>query len=156
MGERSRPYAHVLRVAGFFLFGFAVFLVVRWALVPADFGRLGFYRAARSTVPARSRSGTPAKPPASTVTRSRRSCARARGTSACECEACHGPLARHADGDFDNDKPRALNPRLFCWPCHAELGRPPRARPADGSDRSRRRRGVQRVPQAASAEGRGP
>ena len=125
MGERSRPYAHVLRVAGLFLFGFAVFLVVRWALVPADFGRLGFYRAGALDSARAVKVRYAGEATCVDCHEEPAQLRKGQGHERVRCEACHGPLGRHADGDFETDKPRALNPRLFCWPCHAGLaGRP--------------------------------
>jgi hypothetical protein len=125
MAERPGPYQHVFRVAGLFLFGFFVFAVVRWALVPEDFGRYGFYRAGAlddaRAIPSRYAGEKTCVDCHEEPAQLRKG----QGHERVTCEACHGPLARHADGDYDNDKPRALNPRLFCLPCHAELkGRP--------------------------------
>ncbi|TAK13231.1 MAG: hypothetical protein EPO35_10540, partial [Acidobacteria bacterium] len=45
MPRNPRSYEHVVRMAGLFAMGFALFLFVRWIMVPADFGVYGFYRA---------------------------------------------------------------------------------------------------------------
>ena len=135
MDERRRPYQHVLRAAGLFAFGFAVFVVVRWALVPPDFGRYGFYRGGAldtaRALPVRYAGEATCVDCHEEPGQLRKG----QGHEFVRCEACHGPLARHADGDFDNDKPHALNPKLFCWPCHAELqGRPSKIPQMDPKD----------------------
>ena len=40
MKPRSGEYTHLIRMAGLFVVGIAAFLLVRWLLVPADFGLL--------------------------------------------------------------------------------------------------------------------
>ena len=125
MTRRFGPHQHVLRVAALFLSGFAVFMLVRWALVPADFGRYGFYRAGALD-------DARALP---TRYAGEKSCAdcheepfevrKGQGHQAVKCEACHGPLARHSDNDFDIDKVVVLDPKRSCATCHATLkGRP--------------------------------
>ena len=46
MSNRFKNYEHVVRMAGLFLAGVALFLVARAILTPKDFGRYGFYRPA--------------------------------------------------------------------------------------------------------------
>ena len=179
MKGRFQHSGHVFRVAAIFAMGIAGFLVLRWMLVPRDFGLYGFYRAGALT-------DIRAKPPAHA------------GRAACEechsgvydppddftpaagvvvktaaltwpvekdvdnkhallnCEACHGPLAKHAD-DPEKTAPKVGNDKL-CLTCHRELpGRPnaqPQVEPGDHSDRAnarqrvspRERRGDQAVP----------
>ncbi|HUL73999.1 MAG TPA: cytochrome c3 family protein [Vicinamibacterales bacterium] len=134
MANRFGHYTHIVRMAGLFAAGFLVFLFIRWALIPADFGVYGFYRAG-ALDDARAR-------PASYVGES--TCLDCHGQIGDErqgskhaqvhCEACHGPLAKHASGDFEI-KPRALNPRTLCLTCHTQLaGKPadfPQIDPAD-------------------------
>jgi hypothetical protein len=125
MARRWQPYRHVLRVAALFLFGFVTFLVVRSLLVPADFGRYGFYRA--GALDAARAYGTRYAGEASC-----KDCheepfevRKGQGHQLVKCEACHGPLARHSENNFDVDKAEVLNSRLSCFPCHVQLkGRP--------------------------------
>ena len=132
--EPPGPYAHVLRVLALFTFGFATFLVVRSQLIPPDFGVLGFYRAgALDDIKARpaAYAGAAVCVDCHTdVAEARKGARHAR----INCEACHGPLARHAAGDLDV-KPKALNPRLLCLTCHTKsAGKPsdfPQIVPAD-------------------------
>jgi hypothetical protein len=115
---------HVLRAAALFGVGFTLFMGLRWALIPADFGRLGFYRAGAIT-------DNQMRPLVHAGQALCLDChgdvadVRAQGAHApVKCEACHGPLARHASGDFEI-KPPALNPRLLCLRCHTETrGKP--------------------------------
>src|SRR5205823_1356173 len=45
MRGRFEHAGHVMRVAAIFAIGLSGFLVLRWILVPRDFGLYGFYRA---------------------------------------------------------------------------------------------------------------
>ena len=124
MSRRPRHYDHVLRVAALFGIGFVAFLVVRSVLVPADFGRYGFFRAgALDDVRARP-----------TAFAGEATCVDCHGTVAEErqpskhapvrCEACHGPLNKHAAGELDPLPPK-LDSRKLCATCHTKLaGRP--------------------------------
>jgi hypothetical protein len=145
---RSRfPHAtHVVRVAAVFLAGIILFLIARSALVPEDFGVLGFYRAgAIDDVRAKpighagtaacvgchvgkyeSEFGDPEHPPADLVADNRH--------SVLPCEGCHGPLAFHAadqklkeekkDGGTGRPVPEVAGDKL-CLGCHRQItGRP--------------------------------
>ena len=119
-----RHYDHVLRVLGLFAGGFTVFLIVRYLMIPADFGVYGFYRAgalddARKQVPVHA--GETICLDCHTDVGKVRQDSRHK---AVRCEACHGPLAKHvADSTV---KPPALNPRLVCLKCHTtQAGLPP-------------------------------
>jgi len=124
MRDRFRHFEHVFRAAALFVGGFALFLVVRWALVPADFGVYGFYRAGAladsRAQPIRYAGQTPCLDCHADVAETRKDSRHAN----INCEACHGPLARHASGDFEI-KPKALNPRLLCLQCHTQAAGKP-------------------------------
>jgi Cytochrome c7 and related cytochrome c len=125
MGDRFRHAGHVLRVAALFTVGFTAFLVLRWVLIPPDFGIYGFYRAgALQDVAARA----PVYAGATTCVECHSDVDEARQGSlhaAVNCEACHGPLARHASGDLDVTPPH-LDPKALCLQCHGQLtGKPP-------------------------------
>jgi hypothetical protein len=122
--KRLKDFEHVVRAAGLLAGGLILFIIVRQAFIPADFGVFGFYRAG-ALVDSRSLpiqyGGQP-------------SCVECHdaleGTpkenrhTAIRCEACHGPLARHA-ADADANKPKALDPRLLCLSCHTKgAGKP--------------------------------
>lgn len=124
MGLRPfREWEHLLRLAALFAAGIAVFVVVRLLLVPADYGRLGPYRAgaiAQNRTRAIAYAGEVACVACHTdVEELRKTNAHARVS----CESCHGPLAAHAD-----DPAVAVvrpDPRATCAVCH----RPNAAKP---------------------------
>jgi cytochrome c554/c'-like protein len=111
-----RAYEHLLRLAALFAVGVALFLVLRWVLVPSDYGRLGPYRAgalaanqARPIVYAGQAACVDCH---SDVADIRKSNAHAR----ISCESCHGPLAGHAmDPAVAAVRP---DPRAVCAVCH--------------------------------------
>jgi uncharacterized CHY-type Zn-finger protein len=128
---------HLFRFAGLFVLAFIVFLVVRGYVVPKSFGQYGHYRGnAIGEIAAR-----PVK---------------FAGHEACEtchtdvldvkgkgkhahvnCEACHGPLAKHAD-DPSSLTPAKLDTAILCARCHtASVAKPkgfPQVDPADHSN----------------------
>jgi hypothetical protein len=124
MMRPSGHYGHVLRVAVLFGAGFAIFLIIRAALIPADFGEIGFYRAgalAQNTTRGPVFAGESACVDCHSGAADDR-----RGTKhePVRCEACHGPSARHAD-DTDVKTPRIELPQL-CLRCHLQqAGKPP-------------------------------
>ena len=128
MNNRFKNAAHLIRVALVFLAGFGVFVVVRGMIVPKSFGQYGHYRgdalreaAARTPLFA--------------------------GREACEachqevvdlkktgkhvivgCEACHGPLAKHA-ADPAAVVPVKLDTAVLCVKCHEANSAKPRQFP---------------------------
>lgn len=111
-----RSYEHLLRLVALFAVGAAMFLGFRWVLVPADYGRLGAYRAGallQNQVRPIVYAGQVACVECHTdVADVRKANAHAR----ISCESCHGPLARHA-ADPAVAAPRP-NPRAVCAVCH--------------------------------------
>jgi predicted CXXCH cytochrome family protein len=116
-----------------FCAGFIGFVVLRAALIPDDFGVLGFYRAG-ALDDARAQplvyAGQAACADCHTdVVETRQPGPHAKVS----CESCHGPLAAQA-ADFQV-APRALDPRGLCLGCHtAAAGKPrdfPQIVPAD-------------------------
>lgn len=112
-----RNIQHMVRMAGIFAVGILIFLAMRMLLVPEGFGKYGHYRAPAI--------GENAAKPVSYA-----------GRAACEechadivqerkaskhaiigCEACHGPLAKHA---ADPTKSKAVKPKAsqLCPVCH--------------------------------------
>jgi uncharacterized CHY-type Zn-finger protein len=109
---------HLFRFAGLFVLAFLVFLVIRGYVVPRSFGQYGHYRGnAIGEIGAR-----PVK---------------YAGHEACEnchtdvlemkktgkhaqvnCEACHGPLGKHAD-DPTSVTPVKPDTAVLCARCHA-------------------------------------
>lgn len=123
MSRGAKNYEHVLRMAGLFATGIAVFLVVRWILVPKDFGVYGFYRAGtieevRARPMAYAGHNTCAE--CHTDILEQRKGSRHEKVN---CESCHGPLATHASGDVM--KPGKPDTKTVCVPCHTKMdGRP--------------------------------
>ena len=111
-----RSYEHLLRLAALFVTGIALFLGLRWILVPADYGLIGPYRAS-ALVQNREKPIAYAGQAAcidchSDVAEIRKANAHAQVS----CESCHGPLAAHA-GDPSVAALRP-DPRATCAVCH--------------------------------------
>jgi hypothetical protein len=120
MPREPRHYAHVIRVGALFVLGLTAFAVTRHLLVPADFGRYGFYRAgalddARAKPVSYAGRETCAVCHEQVVVSQKDSRHAKLG-----CEACHGPLAKHAGGDFD-PKPVIARPDALCLICHVKM-----------------------------------
>jgi uncharacterized CHY-type Zn-finger protein len=111
-------------MAGLFVVGITAFVVLRWLMVPADFGLLGHYRAgalkdnmARPIVFAGQAACIECHTDVAEV--------RAKGKHAhVSCESCHGALAAHAATPNDV-KPVRPDPRKTCIICHtASISKP--------------------------------
>lgn len=108
---------HLIRPALVFLAGSAVFLVARQLVVPPSFGQYGHYRGAVLDEVARQ----------SPKFAGQQACAdchsdivetRAKGRHRIvSCEACHGPLASHAQ-DPSAVVPKKPDPSPLCRRCH--------------------------------------
>jgi hypothetical protein len=110
---------HLVRMAGLFLVGLVLFLVVQGLLVPKDFYKFGHFRAgavadnaARPVVFAGRQACESCHPD---VVEARKGSRHGR----IGCEACHGALARHAD-DPASLKPTRPDGRTLCLVCHRE------------------------------------
>lgn len=112
-----REAAHLLRLAGLFLAGILLFLVVRQEIVPAGFGKYGHFRAgALDDVRAHKM-----------VYAGRDTCIACHDDvlkvlqqgkhAAVGCEACHGAQAKHADNP-EALKPALPDARQLCVQCH--------------------------------------
>ena len=123
MKGRFRDQEHLIRIAGLFAAGFLVFLVVRALFVPQGFGVYGHFRAgalddnrARPVVFA---GRTACEDCHSDVVEARKGGKHA----GLGCEACHGPLADHAQ-DPTSGKPKRPDAAL-CPVCHtANVAKP--------------------------------
>lgn len=125
MGRAFGPFNHVVRLALLFVAGIAAFLLMRWWLVPPDFGVYGHYRAG-ALEDSRGRVLAYAGQAACIECHGEVAAIRQAGRHArVRCEACHGPLARHASGDSDVP-PARPDTRALCIGCHAGMrGKPP-------------------------------
>ena len=114
-----KDVTHLIRMAGLFLLGLIIFLVVRSVLVPKSFGEYGPYRgAALGEIVAR--------PIAYAGHETCETChpdvmeIKAKGVHAhVNCESCHGPQAKHAD-DPGSVKPPKVEVATLCVRCHSE------------------------------------
>ncbi|MGP8244601.1 MAG: hypothetical protein ACLQVN_08795 [Bryobacteraceae bacterium] len=112
-----RDSAHLLRPALVLLAGLAIFLVIRSAIIPKAFGQYGHYRPGALGL-VRQHPFVFAGQGACVVCHDEEAQARAAGKHAhVACEACHGPLAQHAED------PAAHVPKLpevanLCRRCH--------------------------------------
>ncbi len=110
---------HLVRMAGLFLGGLVVFLILRVILVPQGFHELGHFRtgaladnAARPIVYAGREACESCHPD---IVDQRKGSHHA----AIACETCHGALAKHAD-DPSKLKPTLPDERKLCLVCHRE------------------------------------
>jgi predicted CXXCH cytochrome family protein len=126
MGDLFRHGGHLVRVAGLFLAGVLVFLVLQALLVPKGFGLYGHYRAG-ALEENRARPIKFAGRAACVECHSDVPDAMTGGRhAAIRCEACHGPLAGHA-GDPTEQKAVRPDSKVLCARCHAaSVARPAR------------------------------
>jgi len=110
---------HLVRMAGLFLVGLVLFLVMQFLLVPKDFYKLGHFRAgaladnaARPVVFAGRQACESCHPDVVEARKGSRH-------GMIGCEACHGALAKHAD-DPGSLKPTRPDARTLCLVCHRE------------------------------------
>ena len=115
---------HLVRVAGLFLAGVVVFVVLQALLIPEGFGLYGHYRAGALA-------DNRARPLAHAGRAACLEChedaaaaAKGSGHERVHCEACHGPLAAHA-GDPAAHKAVKPDPAVLCVRCHqSNVARP--------------------------------
>jgi len=127
MPIRFRDYEHVLRIAAIFAVGVILFIAWRGAMVPSSFYQYGHFRGDAlhdvMAQPVRFAGQATCVECHADV-----GAARAAGRHAhVACEACHGPLARHAAGEGETPvRPQALK---LCPVCHAARQGKPSAFP---------------------------
>jgi hypothetical protein len=135
----SDPKEHLVRMAGLFVVGLVVFLLVRAAFVPKDFGEYGHYRAGalddNRDRPLVYAGGTACEACHSDVADTRKGSKHA----GIGCETCHGPQAQHAGADDPGTfKPKRPDPKTICLMCHLEnAAKPakfPQVNPKDHGD----------------------
>ena len=118
---------HLFRLAGVFVVGLLLFLVVRGALVPKSFGQYGHYRgnamADIAVRPVKFAGHQACEPCHGDILEKKSSGKHAH----VNCEACHGPQAGHADDP--SSLPAKLDTAVLCARCHAENAAKPRGFP---------------------------
>lgn len=119
-----RESEHLFRMGGLFVVGILLFLVLRAATMPPEFGKYGHYRPG-ALDDAASRPLHFAGKESCETCHDDVAASRVGGKhEGVRCEACHGALARHAEDPVANPDalPRAVG---LCEGCHARLaGRP--------------------------------
>ncbi len=117
--------AHLLRLAALFVVVLAIFLIVRAAVVPATFGQYGHFRGS-ALEEIRSRPIAFAGREACGACHDAEATALKSGKHAgVGCEACHGPLAKHADGSMES-KPALPDTLVLCARCHEKIAAKPK------------------------------
>jgi len=118
---------HLFRLAGVFLAGLMLFLTLRGFLVPKSFGQYGHYRG-NSLSEVAARTVNFAGHQSCEACHSDVSDKKAKGKHALvNCEACHGPLAKHADDP--SLQPAKLDTAMLCPRCHEANPAKPRTFP---------------------------
>ncbi len=137
MAHDFRDFEHLLRLVVIFVAGLLLFVVVRWMLVPDDFGVYGHFRAG-SLDDNRQRplvhGGAAACGECHDDVVASRS---GGGHESIRCEACHGPLAAHAAEPSDQ-APELPDAATVCLRCHlpamAKPATSPQVDPAEHAD----------------------
>jgi len=134
MARRTSTHAHLIRMAGLFVLGITAFVVLRWVMVPSDFGELGHYRSG-AVLDNMNRPRVFAGQAACVECHADVVELRAKGRHAgVACESCHGALAGHAASPIEA-KPVRPDARTTCIVCHtASISKPasfPQVLPAE-------------------------
>jgi hypothetical protein len=119
---------HLFRLAAVFLIGILAFLGIRGFLVPRSFGQYGHYRGdALADLAARpiNYAGHQACETCHSDVLDKKKDGRHAHVN---CEACHGPLAKHAD-DPASVQPPKLDTAVLCVRCHEANAAKPRSFP---------------------------
>jgi uncharacterized CHY-type Zn-finger protein len=128
MKDFLRNTEHLSRVVLLLAIGVIAFLLVRRAVVPAEFGKWGHFRpGAMDDV--RARQVKFAGREACEACHSDQVEAKSKGKHAnVGCEACHGPLARHAE-DPGSVVPQLPDTAVLCARCHEANSAKPKGFP---------------------------
>lgn len=114
---KLKDAAHLLRLVWVVAAGVLLFLVVRGFLVPKSFGQYGHYRG-NALVEAKDHPIAYAGHEACVTCHSEVLDIKVKGKHArVNCEACHGPLAKHAE-DPGGIQPVKLDTAKLCVRCH--------------------------------------
>jgi hypothetical protein len=119
-----RDTGHLFRFAGIFVIALLLFLAIRGWLVPHSFGQYGHYRgAAMSEISARPirYAGHQTCETCHADIVEKKSASK---HASVNCEACHGPLAAHADDP--SIQPAKLDTATLCIQCHEQSAAKPK------------------------------
>ena len=117
MQKLLKDSEHLVRLALLLALGILIFLAIRRAVVPEGFGELGHYRSG-ALKDARAHAISFAGHAACEACHVDQATAKSGGSHAkVSCEACHGPLAKHAD-DPSAVKPQKPEAATLCARCH--------------------------------------
>jgi hypothetical protein len=122
-----RDAGHLLRFAVLFVIAFLVFWAIRGYVVPKSFGQYGHYRgAAMSEIAARPAhyAGHDACETCHADIAGTKAAGKHVGVN---CEACHGPQAKHAEDP--TIVPARLDTATLCVRCHAQSAARPKSFP---------------------------
>ena len=115
---------HLVRVAGLFLAGVVVFVVLQALLIPEGFGLYGHYRAGALDDNRARPMKFAGRAACIECHDDAAAAAKGGGHERVRCEACHGPLAAHA-GDPTAQKAVRPDAAVLCVRCHqANVARP--------------------------------
>ena len=128
MKDFLRTTEHLIRVVILLALGMVIFLVVRRVVVPQDFGRYGHFRAG-ALDEIRAKPIKFAGREACEACHSDQAEVKNKGKHAgLGCEACHGPLARHAE-DPSTVIPKLPDTAVLCARCHEANSAKPKSFP---------------------------
>ena len=119
---------HLFRFAGLFVLAFLVFLVVRGYVVPKSFGQYGHYRGAAIGEIANHPVKYAGHESCETCHADVLDLKKAGKHAQVNCEACHGPLAKHAD-DPASVTPVLPDTAILCARCHTASAAKPKGFP---------------------------
>ena len=123
-----RNAGHLIRPALVLLAGLGVFLIIRAIVVPKDFGKYGHYRPGALDMVRPAQFPTRARASASCATKKKTRPMAAGKHAGVRCEACHGPLAKHAD-DPEANVPKLPDVANLCRRCHEKDAAKPKGFP---------------------------
>jgi len=134
--DRFKDAQHLLRLAGVFFAGFALFLLMRHVLVPRSFGQYGHFRgnalAEIATHPINYAGHKPCEDCHVDIVEVKN----AGKHIGVNCEACHGPQEKHVV-DPGEVVPKLPDTAVLCPRCHeANLAKPLKFPQVDSKDHS--------------------
>ena len=130
MRRLLRDWIHLVRPTLVLVGGLFLFLAIRSAVIPKDFGQYGHYRPGALEM-IRQRPISYAGQDTCVLCHDEQAKVRAEGRHAhVACEACHGPLAAHANAnDPAANKPKLPEVADLCRRCHEKDAAKPKKFP---------------------------